>query len=251
MRDQRGAALLVLLMLILTAGSFLLLKAVQGSRNERDKTTAASLAQAKEALLGYAVTYRDTHPGDDFGYLPCPDTLSNNGQADSNQGATRCKGKDISVVGRLPWRTLGLPALRDSSGECLWYAVSGTFKAVAAGLKTVPMNSGIDGQFRIQDAGGTVLVDAPPRAAAVIFATHAVIGAQDRASGGAITECGGNITVANYLDIVNGIDSGANAISTITVATAASIENGTNNDRAIWITPDEIFDRIEDRSDYP
>jgi hypothetical protein len=39
-------------------------------------------------------------------------------------------------MGRLPRKTPGLDALKDGSGECLWYAVSGTYKNSLNGVTT-------------------------------------------------------------------------------------------------------------------
>src|SRR3972149_3020211 len=85
-----------------------------------------ALAQAKAALIMYVTitNLSTTRPG----AFPCPDT-DNNGTANLYSG-TNCpgyvSGSDV-YVGRLPWQTLGLPDLRDSSGERLWYAVSRDF----------------------------------------------------------------------------------------------------------------------------
>ena len=99
---------------------------------ERDKKTAEALAQAKEALIGYAINVQFPNSNSCYntfthinncprpGELPCPDT-NNDGSADS------CSNQS-DRLGRLPWKTLGLPDLRDGSGERLWYAVSNNFK---------------------------------------------------------------------------------------------------------------------------
>ena len=247
MRNQQGAALLVLVMVIVTAASFLLLKVSRPSVIERNKITAAALAQAKDALIGDAAAYRDTHldvggfQDKVFGYLPCPDT-DNDGSANPP-----CGGKDVTVVGRLPWKTLGLPPLRDSAGECLWYAVSGRFKN---NPRTDTLNWDTAGQLIMNDAGGATLTSG---VAAVIFSPHGVIGGQARTSAG-ITECGGNTTVAAYLDggdpIYVGTAPAAGADTTLTVATVASIKSGANNDQGLWITPEEIFRPVKSRSDF-
>jgi len=80
----------------------------------RDKTTADALAKAKDALVGYAAS-NATRPGE----LPCPD-LNNDGVQDA------CASPNL--VGWLPWKTLGLPELRDANGDHLWYAVSDAFR---------------------------------------------------------------------------------------------------------------------------
>jgi len=250
-RRESGSALLIILALIGIGAAFLLVSALMSNPQiGRDKITAAALAQAKDALIGYAVTYRDKgHPDDVFGYLPCPD-VNNDGAADTNQGGTNCAGKDIPVVGRLPWKTLGLPPLRDSHGECLWYAVSGTFKAVAGGNLTDFMNWDTLGQFAIQDAGGTLIAGATNhnRPVAVIFSPGPSLNTQNRPPSSG-QECSGdtNNTVAAYLDVGNAFTIPA---ATPVMLTAGTYGNTTINDRLLWISPDEIFKRIKQRNDF-
>lgn len=248
-RRQRGVALMLLLMLVSVGALAVFVSGLNRAtlQLERDRITAAALAQAKEALIGYAATYRDTHPdiGGNrdklFGYLPCPDT-NNDGFAEPS-----CGSKDVSVIGRLPWKTLGLPPLRDGSGECLWYAVSGRFKN---NTKTDVLNWDTLGQLNIQDAAGVALFGA---AAAVIFSPHGIIGSQDRYVLGT-SECGGNTTIAAYLDgsdpLYAGTAPAANATSTLTFSTIDSVKNATNNDQGLWLSTNEIFDRIKRRSDF-
>jgi hypothetical protein len=240
----------MLILIILGLATALLLSALKSNPQiERDKITADALAKAKDALIGYAVTYRDSHEGNAFGYLPCPD-VNNDGTADANQGSENCAGKDVPVVGRLPWKTLGLPPPRDSHGECLWYAVSGTFKAVAGGFQTDFMNWDTLGQFAIQDAGGSTVSGstAHNRPVAVIFSPGPPLNAQNRPPSSG-QECSGDATnsVAAYLD-------GGNAFAIPTpspaMLTAGAHGNSTVNDRLLWISPTEIFDRIKQRSDF-
>ncbi|MDD5058549.1 MAG: hypothetical protein PHQ60_11815 [Sideroxydans sp.] len=242
--NQQGSALLVLLALILAAMAFVIIKALNSSTEAgRNEANAAVLAQAKQALIGFAATYKENpnHQSDEaYGYLPCPD-VTNDGIADPP-----CGNQDVSVIGRLPWKTLGLPPLRDSTGECLWYAVSGRAKDLP---KTTPYNFNWDaiGQFPISDADGASLVAAGTHNTplAVIFAPGSVIAAQTHAPLGN-TECGGNITASNYLDGGDLIYTGtpaAKANSIITLSTANSIRNNSNNDQGQWITSSEIFDR--------
>lgn len=247
---HRGSALLLLLIIVVVGAAFLLNALKSNPHIERDKVTADALAKAKEALIGYAATYRDNAPGhanDVFGYFPCPDT-NNDGVAEPS-----CGGTDISEIGRLPWQTLGLPPLRDSSGECLWYAVSGRYKNNSP---TAALNWDTTGQFIIQDAGGSTLAgtSAETRAVAVVFSPRGVLAGQARTSGA--NECSGDNTnnAAAYLDggdpLYAGTPPAAGANSTLTVSTAASIANGVNNDRALWITPNEAWERIRRRGDF-
>jgi hypothetical protein len=242
-RQKLKGSALMLILIILGLATALLVSALKSNPQiERDKITADALAKAKDALIGYAATYRDSHSssGPVFGYLPCP-------AIDGNGVAGNCGSKDVTLIGLLPWKTLGMPPLRDSSGECLWYAVSGKFKNSP---QTTLLNWDTAGQLSVNDAGGSTLASG---GAAVIFSPRGVIGSQNRTPEGA-TECGGNTTVAAYLDgsdtIYAGTAPAPGADSTLTVATVASIANGTNNDRGLWITPDEIFRRIKQRRDF-
>ena len=257
-RRPSGIALLVLLGLLgLVAALFVAKFAGNLTRqNETGQRTADALAQAKEALVGYAANYPDEHPGRVFGYLPCPDR---DGGAGEGTADTACGGTDVTVIGRLPWKTLELPPLRDGDGECLWYAVSGNFKNnPPTGLMNWDTNGLItimapDGSNFV--AGGSGGATIPTRrAAAVIFAPGAILPGQDRSLSATNppTTCGGNYNAANYLD--------TDAASTINNATASSITPNalsryiaalnsnrtaaaTNsfNDRMAFITAADIF----------
>jgi len=112
---QSGAALIALLAIFMLSATGILLYRLNNRTDfmlENQAQTARALAKAKEALIGYAATYAETHPGQPQGYLPCPD---NNGDGSAEAA---CSTEGNSVIGRFPWRTLGLPPLRDGSGEC-------------------------------------------------------------------------------------------------------------------------------------
>ena len=246
-RSQKGAALLVFLLVIVFAILGALLNHLNSSNLviQRDQITSDALAQAKDALIGYAITYHDTHPNQVFGYLPCPDA-NNDGDAESDCGA-----KDVSFILRLPWRKLGLPPLRDGSSECLWYAVSGHAKNGEP--KTGTMNWDTLGQFVVQDADGSAQAgaNAHERPWAVVFSPRNPVGTQSRTSAGA-SECGGSNTAADYLEMLDShwTDPTYTGESTIKLANAGSISNGSNNDRALWITSKDIFDRVKKRADF-
>ncbi|OGQ98443.1 MAG: hypothetical protein A2505_06460 [Deltaproteobacteria bacterium RIFOXYD12_FULL_55_16] len=248
---ERGSALLIMLTIIGIGAAFLLVSALNKAMQqiEQDRVTTAALAQAKEALLGYAATYRDTHPDTGgnldkvFAFLPCPDT-NNDGLGDPP-----CGLKDVTAVGRLPWKELGLPPLRDSAGECLWYIVSGRAKnnppADALNWDTV-------GQIEVQDASGQVLAAQNTHNTpwAVIIGPGGVTGAQSRTSAG-ISECGGSNTTAAYLEGLT-LNPAAGGVSTLVLVTSDSAKNiaNPNNDRGLWVTSREIFERVKKRSDF-
>jgi hypothetical protein len=209
---QSGLALILFLTLFLLSSTGILLYRLNnrtGVMLEKQAQTARALAQAKEALIGYAATYAQTHLGQPQGYLPCPDY---NGKG----SASTCGDAGHSVIGRFPWRTLGLPPLRDGSGECLWYAVSGTYKN---NPKRV-LADDTDGLFIVQNADDVIIAGNNPanQAIAIIFAPGRPIGGQDRRSTGNATICGkdaiaddaivDNAIAGNYLDtFTNGINN--------------------------------------------
>jgi len=183
-RRQRGVALIVLLALLsfVLIGALLSFTGKTDDSIERGKLTEAALAQAKLALIDYASSVYLGNipcaaPGNNCprpGDLPCPD-LNNSGTADAVP-ACDATGRRI---GRLPWRTLGLPDLRDGYGERLWYAVSANFKyntrtACMGVAGTGCLNSDTPGTITIRDNRGNVVYDAgtapPTGVVAVVFA---------------------------------------------------------------------------------
>jgi len=243
---QQGLAVIVFLALLTTAAAGMAVKVLSNGNTQiqRDKITAAALAQAKEALIGFAITYAETHTGEVLGYLPCPDT---SGTADfGGEGAStgNCGAQNISVIGRLPWKTLKLPPLRGGDNECLWYAVSGTYKN---NIKTGLMNWDTNGLLQVKAYDGTMLTPAEDQAVAVIFAPGSVTTGQNRA-GTTAPICGGNYTASNYLDTVGTtnnatVSATANANSTYRLGDPAS----PSADRIAFITKQDIWNAMKQR----
>jgi hypothetical protein len=265
-KHSRGVALIIL-MTILAMGMLYFLTEQMGSANvwqraanSNNGSTNVALTQAREALIGYAITYRDNHPSEVFGYLPCPDR-DGDGDADPNMDGFCETADGKAEIGLLPYKTLGLPDLRDTEGNCLWYAVASKFKA---SLTTpVPMNWDTQGQFSILDSDGTPLVAAPDSingeggAAAIVFAAGSPVGSQSRHPTGTYPcrlnmrsvkpDTSTNPTPTSASDF---LDSALNLAATTIAITRGIIGSSTNNDQLIWITPKQIFDRIKKRSDF-
>lgn len=158
-KAQRGIALLILLaFFVMGALTWLLGQASHfaAARDERAAMTSAVLAQAKEALVARAVLDA-SRPGS----LPCPDLITNNPTFHNvpNDGiADSLVGSDCpSYVGRLPWKTLGLPDLRDTNGERVWYTLSRNLRDDDSAQ---PINS---------HTPGLLTVDSTADIAAIIF----------------------------------------------------------------------------------
>ncbi len=265
-RRQRGAALLILLSLLSVAIAYAVVAGLNRSAGDiaraRDLKTYAALAQAKAAMIAYAVTYKDTHdkPASNSytvpGYLPCPDLGTS---AYEGQAASTCGGSLVSVMGRLPWRTLGLDTLKDSSGECLWYAVSGTYKnylnAVSGSTTTSNMmNWDNNGQFNVMDTDGVTILTGSTddtNAVAVIFAPGAALAGQDRTPAAGTTNCGGNYSAAAYLETAGGINN--SVVSGTALAPSSFIAgtaSNTFNDKLVYITRADIWNAIKKRADF-
>lgn len=251
---QHGAALMVMLVILILGVSTALVGTLSSSalQNTRQESSAVALAQAKDALIGYAITYGDINSGKAHGYLPCPDT-DNDGSINSNQSPTQCAVKNIPVVGRLPWKSLGLPPLRGGHGECLWYAVSGTFKAVAGGQMNELVNWDTAGQFTIQNAEGVTLAGATAyeQPVAVIFSANSPLGTQSHPADSG-QECSGGTSnsVSEYLEGGNAFTPPATPPESPIALTHGSQGSSENNDVLLWITPSDIFSRTKKRNDF-
>jgi type II secretory pathway pseudopilin PulG len=241
---QHGAALLIMLIILVVGIATVLVNSLTSStvKTARQEKTAAALAQARDALIGYAITYGDTHttPPEVHGYLPCPDTSSGS----EGVAVSSCGVPDVNSIGKLPWATLDLSALRDGDGECLWYAVSGTYKSAQ---KTSLMNWDTNGLLQAFSSDGTLLTQPDNRVVAVIFAPGAAQSGQDR-SGTTFPVCGGNYTATNYLD-----NDTVHNINNTDIATGKFIQGtsgGSVNDQMLFITRQDIWNAIKKRNDF-
>ena len=168
-RRQRGLTL-ILMLTILTLGTTYVLVQQMNALSQRlgqDRATTDVLAQAKQALIGYAAQYPD-RPG----ALPCPDN-DNNGWADDQQVPNTDCNQSNERVGRLPWKTLGLPDLRDSAGERLWYALSDSLRNKGV------VNSNSEGQLSVRNGLTDAITDS--KVVALIIAPGAPLSGQTRA----------------------------------------------------------------------
>jgi len=219
---QQGSTAIALLVAVVIALSLLAISVNSATRAgvERQRKTALALGTAHEALIAYAVAVKpDTYakrPGD----LPCPD-LDNDGDAELTCSSASQR------IGRLPWKTLRLPDLRDGDGERLWYALSTRFKRATVNQCPIAggpncLNSDTGGTLTVRDSSGAMLHDgtnAASGAIAVIIAPGPIltrlgqIRAQDRGCTGdadvrnceQTDRCSGPTTArcnpVNYLDV--------------------------------------------------
>lgn len=258
-RKQRGFLLIALIALLAMGGLYFFVSNLTPGAIEarRQAKTETALTQAREALLGYALRYREDQINDGqydrvYGYLPLPDlgsSRNNNIDPKCNDAGNRLEGCDAAtnttnytVIGRFPWRTLGTEPLRDGNGECLWYVVSGSHDRIQ---RPTPMNWDTLGQLDvvIANSGATLvsaLASAHDRPVAIIFSPGPPLTGQNRADlgGDDVRQCGGNYNPANYLDpsiasVQGGTSvyfSGSSTVDTSTTNLALAIQG--NIDKA-------------------
>jgi hypothetical protein len=252
--SQQGGALIILLVVLVLAGmsAFFISFSSTDFKVEREKKTATSLAEAKVALVGYAVR-NTTVTG--LGYLPNPDLGP--GMNVEGSSVAAIGGVDISVVGKLPWRTLGIAMQKDGADECLWYVVSGRLKVNPA---TGVLNWDTLGQIDVMDVAGNLLAT---NVAAMIIAPGQSLNGQNRQLVDAgLVHCGGNYDARNYLDaydLANAIAGQVNyysgSVNNRLAGDTANKQfilanNGFYNDRFSFITVEDIFSIIIRRSDF-
>jgi hypothetical protein len=201
-------------------------------------------AEVKAALVGYAArqgVFQCANPDDAtacvaqlessrLGEFPCPDT-NNDGLADRDAAKSTC----ISRLGRVPWRTLGIPEPRDQAGETLWYAVSALWIESAAAI-----NSATPGDIEVRAADNSV---ATASAVAVILSPGTIVGSQTRAScllreQPAPTAC---VTASNFLENQGVLNKAG--LPTYT----AGIAGPTFNDRLTYILASDVVPALEAR----
>ena len=128
-RRQRGAALLAMVAIFALGASWYLVSRLNAETGLAAATAKARnarvLDKAKMALIGYiaaqAIKAGENRPG----ALPCPEAPGDfNDPLNNGSDGTVSYPCTLPVVGRFPWRTLGLDKLVDASGEPLWYAVA-------------------------------------------------------------------------------------------------------------------------------
>lgn len=247
-RRQRGLALVVILAVLVMFALYAAVSSLSDAsvRVKRDQRTRDVLLRAKEALIGYAAS-DVVRPGE----LPCPDV---------NDDGKLVLGEDIvgsacaSLVGRLPWATLGLPDLRDDAGERLWYALSNDFHANGG----APLNNEtayLPGNTSLTIAGASpaanvvAVVFSPgvalTRADALIQSRSCTAGNCD-ATGKCISAppiATPRCNPVNYLDSASGVDN-----ADLDVSFVAAAQSTTFNDRLLPIFSDDIMSIVQRRA---
>ncbi|HUL42130.1 MAG TPA: hypothetical protein VLV32_09560 [Burkholderiales bacterium] len=243
-RRESGQALFVLLVLIVAVvvGLIVDFSSPTALAIQNDNKTARALAQAKDALIGWAIS----HP-DDPGLLPYPDR---NADGDYN-GYSDCpptSGNPALLLGELPYigekspcqnpqATINLDNV-DGTGENLWYAVSGNLvRGFTDPLPNIAANlsdATTTGWLTVRDANGAVLSNL---VAFVVLSPGAIEPGQDRS--------GPAPAASNFLDnFTIGGTTYSNwdvTLGFVSAADTAKVPAGSNqfDDQLLFVTRDQ------------
>lgn len=284
---QNGGALILFVFFLVLAISGVLFSVLDGRsvKVERDKANAIILANAKTALIGYAIGAigGGQRPGD----LIRPDTTSEaigdyDGTADAScldstkvNGlplVTGGSGVNMRCLGRLPWKDLGISikgsSESDPTGVMPWYAVSGNLvdptclkvlNSNTLNLVNIPPPAPLDCTgvtlpypwLIVRDSNGNIISS---RVAAVILIPGRVQGSQVR-------PIAPNLASANqYLDTlavlagcaapcVPGTYSNADMKNDFIFSSEGipNTEANNFNDQLVYITIDDLMAAVEKR----
>jgi len=249
----RGAALLIMVMIVGLGATWYLVSrlntesglagAAAKARNQRVLNTA------KAALIGYVATQAIKADQSRPGALPCPEAPANfNDPLANGSDGTVSYPCTLPIVGRFPWRTLGLDKLVDASGEPLWYAVAAGW----AGANTVINSDCASPASGMACATGRLTVDGiTSDVIAVIIAPGPAFSAP------AATGCAaqnqtrpatGTPDWRNYLECENATSPADNTFVTTKPPIVDSVTKAVTpvlNDQVVTITVGDVIPAIE------
>jgi hypothetical protein len=229
---QRGGALIIMLVIFVLGASWLFIDAFGSAANrttiDHRAENAAVLMQAKQALIGWVGTQAVEAGEDNPGRVPCPEAPGYIGTTNEGKAGPNCT---LPAVGRLPWRTLGLPKLLDASGEPLWYVVSPGW-ALPNSTAKLKINSNSLGQLTLDGTpnAAVALVIAPGRPLNILASAGCAARVQSHNSGAP--------DFRDYLDCEN-------ATSPADASFATNGPSGSFNDQVLAVTNRDLLPGLE------
>lgn len=235
---QCGGALIIFMLVLVLATTAALISSMNGSKVkiEQDRRTQAALGEAKSALIGYALQHT-SKPG----ALPCTDT--NNGGSGVTSGTNAC----AAYIGRFPWKQLGLPVLKDATGECLWYGLSPIFRNQMTNGNRIsnPLNGNTNGTISLLDDADAPMVGVNP-VIAVVIAPKGPVSGQSR-SGVNTIYCPGDSNASEYLDVKGAVNNATGNVSGTNYTFKVGTADNTFNDQFVYITAQELLPLLRKR----
>lgn len=212
MNKSRGYVLITLLVaLALGSAAYLgsTMGLVQTNVTARARVgSSQALANAKQALILRSVLEPNT-PGS----FIC-------GATANGLTVTSCSAETASAPQRFPFRTLGTPRLEDGSGQCLWYALSPTFRNTIGTANRESQNSekgliNLDtyGQLSVRD--GSAIPGLTGSAVAILLAPDAPLPSQHRGA-----ESAAHCQEGDYKEFLEAYDISAKTFTARSESTA-------------------------------
>lgn len=252
--------LLTLLILIVSVTVFVifLINPIK-IRNEQLNASRNAMAEYRENLVAFAF-------GSANGQLPCPDT-STNGFYEGSEDNNGCNEQEEVELGRIPWRSIELPPLKDAQSECFWYAVTGTHKKKFDNNQpNLMFNEDTPGMLRIINKEGNIVWgdQAYNRPVAAIIAPGGTLSqkAQDRSDDNmgqhSVVYCGGNYNAGNYLEVydvpgygtINNADEDSSSAGMIHDLVQGNLFDADVNDTILPVSRRDIFEPIMKSSSF-
>jgi type II secretory pathway pseudopilin PulG len=234
-RRQRGAALLLLVAVLGLGAASLLISAFGRNTGEaeRQQRTLATLAQAREALLGFAATQ---------GRLPRPAASA----LDGRERAADC-ADDAACSGFVPWVALGVDGV-DAWGKLLRYSVTPemarapivSFSAVA---NRVVLERGAQGEFAF--VAGQALCDVSAQCLPVVLFSQGKNHYGTAASG--VTQI--NTARGNIDEAAN--DRASRSFIARPATNNAVLPGGAFDDMLTWIPLPTLYQRMRAARNLP
>jgi hypothetical protein len=236
-RSERGVAVMAILALVVLITLYALVTQLRNSTEftaDRRNHNAQVLNQAKQALIGYVAQQAAAAGEDNPGRLPCPEHPAYIGNP-SKEGiagpGVAVASPNCSLVGRLPWRTLGIDKLVDASNEPLWYVVSPGIWSLLSSATQLKINS---------NTAGPLTVDGTPNAAvALIIAPGPAMNVQ--AAAGCVARIQSRGAPSPTIDARDYLECFDTAASVFTTAGPSA----SFNDQVLRITTADIMPAIE------
>lgn len=253
---QGGMAMLMMMFIIGLASVTFVLRYLEAGRweNQRQATTSRALTDAKQGLLGWAISHNDTP-----GQMPWPDRRET--QNPNYDGRSDCSASSFNLVnsvgeanflGQLPALPSTTPCLaypgvghvyRDAENNKLWYAVSRNLvrNYFQPGNPIINPSSITNPSYPwmiVRDGNGNILSD---RVAAVIIAPGGPLQGQNR--GVAVPPA------SAFLDSIS-INGTVYNHAVYTAEPNEFIQTSPRagfNDRLVYITIDELIHGLEQR----
>jgi type II secretory pathway pseudopilin PulG len=249
---QRGQAILLSLILVLMIAAIGITRyAASGAtiNSQNIANNAEQMSMIKMALILYARNGRNPAPAAcpsttnaRPGELPCPDL--------DGDGIEECLCTASQRVGRVPWKTLGIPEPKDAAGETFWYVLSASNRPWTSTGSPTAINSDTKGTLPVWK--DDMVNNLTNEAIAVIIAPGAEIGTQSRRPNhnAACTLTGTTIAESwcanNYMEDTpgGGFNWKNNGPFVMTLSTQST---GTFNDQLMPVMMTDILPLIEQK----